>query len=61
MSRRFAVAILCALASATPGAAPAQLYAWSSSVDGAWNDPVRWSPQGIPNSVNETVQLNCFG
>jgi hypothetical protein len=61
MPLRFAVGVLCAAIGVAPGIASAQVYSWVSSIDGAWNDSARWSPQGVPNTSSESVELDRFG
>lgn len=37
-----------------------QVKTWAAPVDGAWSDPARWSPAGVP-TANDFVEITTTG
>ncbi|MCC7265239.1 MAG: hypothetical protein IT369_22255 [Candidatus Latescibacteria bacterium] len=44
----------------SPLSAHAALKSWSAAVDGAWDDPAKWSPAGVP-AATDSVRIAAAG
>jgi hypothetical protein len=43
-----------------PLSAQAAVKSWSAAVDGAWDDPAKWSPAGVP-AATDSVRISAAG
>ena len=60
-ARHLLAGILAAALALLPAPALAQqVKAWAAPVDGAWTDPARWSPPGVPTAL-DFVEITAAG